>query len=260
MGSSRDQARLIDPARQSGYHGYPMSRVTLITDADTPLGAELLRRCLERGAQVIATVSSPPPEPAKPARGTSSRAAAPQPAPPAAVAFLEWKRRTPLSAINGLLQAVDAHDRLDEAIVLNAPAGERKLLHETPTAVVEETVDHWVKGNLFLVREILRLFRRRKAGVLALVNYAPLVSGGALSPLDGAVWGGFQSLCESLFASCNEEPFVLNGFESHSEQPGEFADYILDALQEKGSRVCGRWFRHQGRAGLLSTLRLNGSV
>ena len=121
-------------------------------------------------------------------------------------------------------------------------------------------MDRWVKGNLLIIREILRLFRRQKGGLLALVNHAPLVNGAALSPLDGTVWGGFQALCEALFASSSQEPFPLNGFESHCEQPGEFADYILDTLQEKGSRVSGRWFRHQPRGGLLSTLRLNGSV
>ena len=226
-----------------------MNRVTLITDADTPLGAELVRRSMEKGAQVIATVSGAAPT------ATSAGSAA-----PSGITYLEWRRRTPLSAVNGLLQALAVHDRLDEALVLNAPAGERKLLHETPTVAVEEAVDHWVKGNLLMVREILRLFRRQKGGVLALVNHAPLVSGGTLAPLDGAVWGGFQALCGSLFASCAQEPFPLNGFESHCEQPGEFADYILETLQEKGSRVSGRWFRHQSRAGLLSTLRFNGSV
>ncbi len=244
-----------------------MSRVILITDADTLLGSELARRCLKRGMEVVATVSAAPGQAEPAGRKPGKKGGAPLPAlpppasrPPAgepAPVLVEWKRRTPLSAINALLQAVGAHDRLDEALVLNAPAGERRLLHETATADLEQAVDHWVKGNLFLLREILKLFRRRGEGLLALVNYSPLESGGILSPLDSAIWGGFQGLAESLFVSCAEEPFRLNGFESHSDQPGEFADFILENLQEKGGRVSGRWFRHQPRSGFLSGLRLS---
>jgi NAD(P)-dependent dehydrogenase (short-subunit alcohol dehydrogenase family) len=233
-----------------------MGRVVLITDSDTPLGGELTRRCAERGEQVVATTS-----------GLSQPAAAganPPPAasPPPAATLVEWRRRAPLSALNRLLSTLNAFDRVDEALVLNTPPGEKKLLHEIPLAGIEQALDHWVKGNLVLVREILRLFRRRKGGVLALINYSPLETGGILSPLESAIWGSFQAMTDSLLASYAEDAFILNGFESHAARPGEFAEFILSSLrsaadrQEKGGRITGRWFRFQVRSGLLSGLRI----
>jgi hypothetical protein len=221
-----------------------MSRTVLITDVDTPLGFDLSKTFLEQGDKVIGTVTASDKEINFKSLNSSS------------FTLRRWQRSSPLSAKNLLLSIINDFNNLDEALLLQPPSLPAKLLHEVTTAEIEQGVDFWIKGNLFLLKEILYIFSRGRGGVLALINYSPKDSTGILPPLESALRGGFQALAKSLFSSYSREDLHINGFESTTAQSGDFAHFIRQTLHERGRRVSGRWFRFQAKSGLFSPFRI----
>ena len=205
-----------------------MSRTVLITDIDTPLGLNLSKIFLEQGDSVVGTVTAPDKQSNFKALNSSS------------FTLRRWQRSSSLSAKNLLLSIINDFNNLDEALLLQPPSLPAKLLHEVTTAEIEQGVDLWIKGNLFLLKEILDIFSRGKGGVLALINYSPKDSTGILPPLESVLRGSFQALAKSLFSSYSREDFYINGFESNTAESGDFADFIRQTLQDRGRRVSGR--------------------
>ena len=221
-----------------------MSRTVLITDIDTPLGLNLSKIFLEQGDSVVGTVTAPDKQSNFTALNSSS------------FTLRRWQRSSSLSAKNLLLSIINDFNNLDEALLLQPPSLPAKLLHEVTTAEIEQGVDLWIKGNLFLLKEILDIFSRGKGGVLALINYSPKDSTGILPPLESVLRGSFQALAKSLFSSYSREDFYINGFESNTAESGDFADFIRQTLQDRGRRVSGRWFRFQAKSGLFPPFRI----
>jgi NAD(P)-dependent dehydrogenase (short-subunit alcohol dehydrogenase family) len=204
-----------------------MKRVVLITDTQTELGGELVRLYLHKGYAVAAAV----------AEGKS-----PAGVPEGEFFSVEWKRRSALSTRNLMLRVLTRFDTLDEAILLSSPSLERTLLQEVTSQTIDAAVDDYIKGALFLSREILELFRKRGQGRLSLVNYAqtrPL-----FPPLEAVLRGGFQALAASLFASQSGGNTTIAGFESYSPRYGEFAAFIVSTWESRGAKMSGKWFRH----------------
>lgn len=224
-----------------------MSRTVLITDIDTPLGFDLSKTFLEQGDRVIGTVAAPDKESDFKALNSSS------------FTLRRWQRSSPISAKSLLLNIINDFDNLDEALLLQTPSLPAKLLHEVTTAEIEQGVDLWIKGNLFLLKEILDIFKRGRGGVLALINYSPHDSTGILPPLESTLRGSFQALAKSLFSSYSLENLYINGFESNTMQSNDFADFIRQTLHDRGRRVSGRWFRFQAKSGLFSPFRIASS-
>lgn len=224
-----------------------MSRTVLITDIDTPLGFDLSKTFLEQGDRVIGTVADPEKDNSIKTLNSSS------------FTLKRWQRSSSISAKNLLLNIINEFDSLDEALLLQPPSLPAKLLHEVTTAEIEQGVDFWVKGNLFLLKEILDIFNRHRGGVLALINYSPHDSTGILPPLESALRGSFQALAKSLFSSYSRKNLYINGFESNTVQSSDFSDFIRQTLQDRGRRVSGRWFRFQAKSGLFSPFRIASS-
>jgi len=221
-----------------------MSRIVLITDIDTPLGLDLSKTFLEQGDRVVGTFTAPDNESNLKALNSSS------------FTIRRWQRSSSLSAKNLLLSIINDFNNLDEALLLQPPSLPAKLLHEVTTAEIEQGVDFWIKGNLFLLKEILDIFNRGRGGVLALINYSPKDSTGILPPLESVLRGSFQALAKSLFSSYSQEHLYINGFESNTAESRDFADFIRQTLRDRGRRVSGRWFRFQAKSGLFSPFRI----
>ncbi len=212
----------------------------LITETDTPLGEELLRLYLKKGSKVV---------------GARSVADTSQPdSNNKDLLIVPWKRKSIFSTRNLILQAQNRFDRIDEALILETPAVEKKPIQELSCLDIEMAVDEWIKGNLFLLREILLYFKNRTGGVLALIDYSEH-SGGMSPPLESALRGSFRSIARSIFSSSSQENVFITGFESDSLKIPEFAEFIAGTLEEKGKRVRGKWFRFQTGPGLLSPFR-----
>jgi NAD(P)-dependent dehydrogenase (short-subunit alcohol dehydrogenase family) len=164
-----------------------------------------------------------------------------------------WNRRSPLSARSVLLRAVNVLGTLDEAIIVYSSEDKFRPFHELTAAEMEAKIDADVKGYLFIMKEVLAHFMRQRRGTLSLVFQRPSESLG--SPLEASSAAAFRSIGDELFAAYQNEPIFLRGFESASDQPREFSQFVMTAAQEKPERSRGKWLRYTGKSGLFSFVR-----
>ncbi len=212
-----------------------MERTVLITDADTPLGAELVRLFTARGCRIVAAAAEAPAASAGP-RGTLT---------------IPWNRRSAASAHNLLLSALAGAGRLDEALVLAFPRGTDAPLHEQPAAEIEKAFDLCLKPVAFLCRELVSHFRQSPGGVLSLASFSPRAADAPAPALERAVRDGFKGFASSLMASYGESGLFVNAFQSFGASPEEFAHFIEKTLEEKARKISGRWFTCQPKSGFI---------
>jgi NAD(P)-dependent dehydrogenase (short-subunit alcohol dehydrogenase family) len=220
-----------------------MGRVVFVSDVQTLLGEELVRRYLAEGASVAAT------------RSNQEARESPLVSENDGFLLTDWNRRSVISSRNVLLTVLNRYGRIDEAVIMQAPAVERSLLHETAYELIERAVDAWIKGTLFMIKGVLEAFGRGGGGLLALVHHVPQEAGTDFPPLEAALRGAFKSAAQSLFATNSQAGVRINGFESFSSQAREFAEFIVQTMQERGGRTSGKWFRYQPRGGFLAPLK-----
>ena len=219
-----------------------MGRVVLVSDVQTPLGEELARRYLAEGASVAVT------------RSNQHSRESPL-APAAGFLLTDWNRRSPISARNVLLAVANRFGRIDEAVVVQWPFVEAKLLPETSYESMERAVDAWLKGPLFLVKGLLEAFARNGGGRLALVDYAPREAVAGRPPLEAALRGAFKALAQSLMETGGPSGVTVHCFESVETLARDFAGFIVETLASRGDKPAGKWLRFQPGRGLLSSLR-----
>jgi NADP-dependent 3-hydroxy acid dehydrogenase YdfG len=214
-----------------------MQRVALITDAQTPLGEELVRRYLAAGHCVAAT------------RSNLERFETPLVSAEDRLLLVDWNRSSPISARNVLLAAVNRFDALDEALLLQAPHLPGGPLQGLSYEAIERAVDVWVKGTLFLAKGILETFAQRRSGSLALVQQAG--QGARLPPLEAALRESVRAAARSLSAAARRPRGArllrVNSFECHDPeawdaQAGAFAAFVLETMQGRAQKANGRCF------------------
>ncbi len=199
-----------------------MGRTVLIAGNDTPLKEYLLSSSQSRGFNVVC--------------GSA--------------------RLTPFSARSLVLKGLNEYGSIDSVLLVHGTNNDRRLVHDIPAVDLEIVVDSLFKGTLFILKEVLTLFLKRKEGIISFVlhNREP----GSSAPLNAFSTGGFKALAESLFSAYQNETFILNGFDSHVEQLEEYAEFIFDTLEEKNGLIHGKWHRFYGKSGFFRSLNLPG--
>jgi NAD(P)-dependent dehydrogenase (short-subunit alcohol dehydrogenase family) len=225
-----------------------MGRVVLVSDVQTPLGEELARRYLAEGASVAAT------------RSNLKARESPLVSESQGFLLVDWNRRSPISARNVLLSVANRFGRLDEAVLLQDPIVEPRLLPDTSYESIERAADAWLKGPLFLLKGLLEGFARDGGGRLALVEYAPRQALAGRPPLEASLRGAFRALAQTLLDAGGPKGVQVHCFESVETLARDFANFIVETLGARGDKPSGKWLRFQPRGGLLSPLRgLKGS-
>ena len=219
-----------------------MKQVVLITDVATPLGDQLARRYLSEGYGVAAACPD------------RTRINTPLVSEGEEFLAIEWNRKSPISAKNVLLTALNRFDRIDQTLLLSTPELDQKLLQETTTETIDRAVDSWIKGSLFLMKSVLEMYGRKAEGTLALINHIPQEVTAVPPPLESALRGSFRATAEALFAGIGQKNVFIHGFESHSTKIEELADFVFDTLKSRTARSTGRWHRFPPRSGFLSAL------
>jgi NAD(P)-dependent dehydrogenase (short-subunit alcohol dehydrogenase family) len=214
-----------------------MPKTVLITGKPCRLASELVREMLAEGHAVIATAQATDVSSGEDGLDENLH-------------YVRWNSRSPLSTRSVVMEAVNAYGGLDEAFLVYAPEGIYSPFHETSSATFEETVDRLVKSYLFMSKEVLSFFQRREGGSMNMVLHD--ATGEFAGPLDASLRGSFQSLADSLFVFYQNEPVVLRGFYSESDQNKEFARYIVSTVREKSARGGGKWHRYAARPRLFS--------
>lgn len=200
-----------------GRAGARASGTALVVDGESPLGQGLVRLLGESGYRVAATCRS--------AEGAT-----------AGILAIPWGRASTVSARNVLLQALAAFERLDLALFTFEPSLDRVLLHEASYADLESAVDRWVRGTLFLLRELIGQLVRQGSGTLALVQ--GFARGGAAEspPLEALVRGAVGELGSSLLASYGGTGVTVLSFETTSPEVDGYLRFVSRRLRSTRAR------------------------
>jgi hypothetical protein len=154
-----------------------------------------------------------------------------------------------------LLEALKHSERLDEAVVTFEPRSESRPLHEIPAADTEWYFDTYLKGNVFLIKELLAQFEKQRGGRLSIA--VQTAETGLLSPFDACASGGLRNFAGSLFSLYQNEPIEIDGFESRTADGEGFARFVYRSRRESGSSQHGKWHRY-GEKSVWNALGLPG--
>lgn len=200
-----------------------MRPVALITDAQTPLGEELVRLYLAAGYCVAAT------------RSNQERFESPLVSEEDRLLLIDWNRTSPISARNVLLATLNRFAALDQALLLHAPRLPRESLRELSAGAIERAIDTWIKGGLFLAKGLLETFSQRGGGHLAFVQHRPA----GAPPLEAVLQAAFRSTARALASQRPGRSAAGRGavrielFECRDEDPESpgFAAFVLRRMQ-----------------------------
>jgi len=164
--------------------------------------------------------------------------------------YVEWNRRSPISARFVILQALNKQIDIDHAIILFTPRNERESVHELASAHVEEKLDFDAKGYLFLLKELINYFLRRGSGSITFVsqNTGPDV----LPPLEALLQGSFYNLAESMFSFYENEPVTMRGIETKLSANRQIAEFLVQTIVENNPRSRSKWIKYTGKSNLFS--------
>ena len=221
-----------------------MERNVFITDIDTSLGADLSRLYLKEGFGVFGTGTTE--------EGLSRITSETGPDAETSLVTGIWRRASPISARNMVLKAQNSFDDLNNFIVIGNPIPSSSGFDDFKVDALDRDIDNWVKGNLFLLRDILAFCLNRKEARISLI----CLHHGGESPISDVIRRGFSGLARSLLRIYDEGAFSIQVFESVANLSNEFALYIFRTLTERGERAAGKWLRYQ--KGLFSTLKKAG--
>jgi len=167
--------------------------------------------------------------------------------------LLDWNPGNPISARTLVLAAENRIEQVNEAILVCDPPSIRCAAADLSMANVEVLVNDYIKGWLFLVKELSTLFRAHGGGVLSLV-YPETVRTGekddAADLLGSTALAAFRSLTRSLLTAALSEPYLTLGFSGveAGDDPG-FAAFIFKQLDEGNRRINGKLHKY-GKMGL----------
>ena len=207
-----------------------MKRKILITGLDSELKTRLIKLFLDGDYKVAATVKTQ----SKKVNSSNNN-------------FIEipWNNRSPLSAKDMILECRNRIDGFNDALTIFSSEQSNKPIHEISSADIENAIDSGLKGNLFVLKEIILYFQKIGSGNISLIN--DIEHSEILAPLYAVETGGLLTLAKSLFASYQNEQLAINSYRSNSEELGDYAEYIYKNITERTKPVHGKIFKFQNR-------------
>lgn len=207
-----------------------MKRKILITGLDSKLKTKLSKLFMDGNYKVAVTVNS---SNKKVNPGSSN--------------FIEipWNNRSPLSAKNIILECQNKMEGFDDVLTIFSSEQNNKPIHEISSAEIESTIDSNLKGNLFILKEIILYFQKIGAGNISLIH--DIEQGEILAPLYAVETGGLSTLTKSLFVSYQNEQLTINSYRSNSGELTDYAEYIFNTISERTKPVHGKTFKFQAK-------------
>ncbi|MBN1412568.1 MAG: hypothetical protein JW969_17095 [Spirochaetales bacterium] len=216
-----------------------MGKVVLLTDIDTPLGYGLLNGFHQQGYSIIATTSSKNKEHIL----KNIRVEV--------IGLVEWNRYSSLDVRNIIYKAKKRFGRVDEAYIIQTLPVDQGEFIDIESSDISHTIDKWLKGNIFLAKEIIKSYKSSGAGLICLINHLQKGKDTRISPLTSVLWEGYSGFMKTMIASPIDE-VTIHGFKSAFSPGDEFADYILRTLTEKNKKGPYRFYEYSAKKGLFS--------
>lgn len=167
--------------------------------------------------------------------------------PPPTTIPLTWTSGSAISARALVVSAENRLSQLDEALLVCTPPTLRIRPDQLDLALLSTMIDDHLKGWYYLVRELSRYFRQRKAGTLALIlseAYTETEKDENPDMLGPVLGSAYRALMQSLLASAATSPYRVLGFTSNDPaQQEDFASFIFKVLDEDNRRNTGKLHR-----------------
>lgn len=207
-----------------------MKQKILITGLDSELKTKLTRLFLDGNYKVAVSVNT---KNKKNKSGNSN--------------FIEipWNNRSPLSAKDLILECQNRMGGFDNALTIFTSKQSNKPIHEISSAEIESAIDSSLKGNIFILKEIILYFQKIGTGNIALIH--DIEQSEILAPLYAVESGGLSTLARSLFISYQNEKLSINSYRSYSGEIPDYAEYIFKNITENKKPVHGKNFKFQSK-------------
>ncbi len=217
-----------------------MDRITVITDVDTKLGFSILNAFFEHGEKIIGI--SPVKKDEIRFTGASG------------FECYEWNRSSPIGSRSAVVEILTKYKRIDELVVVQSIRPDSVTIEETDSALINKAIDYWVKGNLFITREALRLFSEKKTGSLVVVNHLE-ESGKKTNVMSEVIYSACSGLVSALLSHNAGRDVRINGIESRSENTGALAEFVLKSVTERFRKTSGKLLSYNDQKGLFDRLK-----
>jgi len=200
----------------------------LCTDTDTSLGLSIVKSLVQQGLSVIAAPAH--------SQGKSDGSAKKKP-----IVVAPWNKKSPISAKNVVLQGTGRFKRIDAALILLSPDMARASLTETRYIDIENAIDSWIKGCIFLTRELLSHFAQEESGVICLVQHEAEDSG--LNAINALCAETVTAFVDRIAPEWKNRGVMINRLYSKSPDVKSYADFVVATVTEKCYKTSGKLFR-----------------
>jgi len=214
-----------------------MSKAVLIVGSETLLGRKLIEVYLNAGSKVIAPVMTSL-ETMKESEKKN-------------LLVIPWNRSSLVSAKTVFRESVRVFGSLDQAIIVNPEISSTPPLEEAETEKMDDLLNTYIHGTLYLVKEIIQYFCNKDTGTLAFVETEKGISQTAV--LSTIISGCFHNTAEGLFQSGLNE-LKLCGFTSRLTEMEDYAQFIKGILETEDTRINGEWLLYSEKKNLFQTL------
>ncbi|MFP4432106.1 MAG: hypothetical protein ACOCW6_05000 [Spirochaetota bacterium] len=164
-----------------------------------------------------------------------------------AVTAITWTPRSAISAKSLILKAYNRSQNLSEALLVVEIPQVSRAFHEASYSDLDQMIDTYVKGPVFLARELLGTFVDRRRGGLSVVIRS---SGYEASPIARSLRTALESLFDSILNLYQRESVVLRGFLAGAEDEAEIARQVLEEIASFDRKPQKRFRRLGGKSGL----------
>lgn len=206
-----------------------MKRSILLVGADTILGSALRERLDGEQVPLAWTVAAQTP--------TSGEARA-----------IPWQRSSSLSARNVVAQAERLLGVFDTVFLPYSPWSDGADLSEMAVFRVDQVLDDWLRGFLYLLRELLARARDRALEV----NFVFLEEGvGFEKPLQALAYHGMLAFAQALLHSA-PKAWTIRIFQASGCEPHVLLGYVLERLAKP--TPAGHYLYPDGLWGRLTSL------
>jgi hypothetical protein len=214
-----------------------MNKAVLIIGSETLLGRKLIEVYLNSGWKVIAPIMTSQ-ETMKESKKKN-------------LLVIPWNRSSLISTKTVFREAVRVFGDLNKAIIVNPEPTSAPALEDTETEVMDEILNTYIHGTLYLIREILNFFNSREAGTLA---FAETEKG--LTPttvLPAIISAAFHNTAEGILLS-KFEGLKRCGFTSRLTEMEDYAQFIKRILESEDPKINGEWLQYSEKKNIFQSL------
>jgi len=218
-----------------------MEKVIVISDIHTELGFNLFKIYYANGYRIIGISN------------TESRELPFNQFNEEFVEIVHWNRISPIGVKNILLKGIARFKKIDEVIILQTADFKSSKIHQIPIIDFDRNIDMWIKGNCYLLKEIVDYLLKCSSGMITLVNN--IIFKDEPSLIGEILEASFQAVVKNLLKSAKDSQLVINGIESDTILFDKFSEYIFNTINEKGTKSSGKMFYFHEKRSFLAGLR-----